>query len=55
MKDWLLTDAIETDEKMATGPAGLGYHSNRSNVLLLERGGHTEARLGEPVRRRCAG
>ena len=33
MKDWLLTGAIETDEKMATDLAGPGYHINRSNLL----------------------
>jgi len=36
MKDWLLTGAIETDEKMATDLAGPGYHINRSNLLVLE-------------------
>ena len=36
MKDWLLTAAIETDEKMATDLAGPGYHINRSNLLVLE-------------------
>jgi len=36
MKDWLLTGAIETDEKMATDLAGPGYHINRSNPLVLE-------------------
>src|SRR5450631_3209223 len=28
--------AIETDEKMAADLAGLGYHINRSNLLVLE-------------------
>jgi hypothetical protein len=32
MKDWLLTGAIETDEKMATDLD----HINRSNLLVLE-------------------
>jgi hypothetical protein len=36
MKDWLLSGAIETDEKMATDLAGPGYHINRSNLLVLE-------------------
>jgi hypothetical protein len=36
MKDWLLTGAIETDEKMATDLSGPGYHINRSNLLVLE-------------------
>ena len=36
MKDWLLTGAIETDEKMAMDLAGPGYHINRSNLLLME-------------------
>ena len=36
MKDWLLTGAIETDEKMATDLAGPGYHINRSNLMVLE-------------------
>src|SRR4249920_592695 len=36
MKDWLLTRAIETDEKMATDLAGPGYHINRGNLLVLE-------------------
>jgi hypothetical protein len=36
MKDWLLTGAIETDEKIATDLAGPGYHINRSNLLVLE-------------------
>src|SRR5713101_3505838 len=36
MKYRLLTGAIETDEKMATDLAGLGYHINRSNLLVLE-------------------
>ena len=36
MKDWLLTGAIETDEKMAPDLAGPGYHINRSNLLVLE-------------------
>src|SRR5882757_638907 len=36
MKDWLLSGAIETDEKMATDLAGPGYHVNRSNLLVLE-------------------
>jgi hypothetical protein len=36
MKDWLLTGAIEKDEKMATDLAGPGYHINRSNLLVLE-------------------
>jgi hypothetical protein len=33
---WLLTGAIETDEKMATDLAGAGYHINRDNLLVLE-------------------
>ena len=37
LKDWLLTGAIETDEKMAMDLAGPGYHINRSNLLVLER------------------
>ena len=36
MKDWLLKGAIESDEKMAADLAGLGYHVNRSNLLVLE-------------------
>jgi hypothetical protein len=36
MKDWLLTGAIETDEKMAMDLAGPGYHINRSTLLVLE-------------------
>jgi hypothetical protein len=36
MKDWLLSGAIEKDEKMATDLAGPGYHINRSNLLVLE-------------------
>ena len=36
MKDWLLTGAIETDEKIAMGLAGPGHHINRSNLLVLE-------------------
>jgi hypothetical protein len=36
MKDWLLTGAIETDEKVAMDLAGPGYHINRSNLLVLE-------------------
>jgi hypothetical protein len=36
MKDWPLTGAIETDEKMATDLAGAGYHINRDNLLVLE-------------------
>jgi hypothetical protein len=36
MKDWLLTGAIETDEKMAMDLAGPGYHIKRSNLLVLE-------------------
>jgi hypothetical protein len=36
MKDWLLHGAIETDEAMAADPAGPGYHSNRSNLMVLE-------------------
>jgi hypothetical protein len=36
MKDWLLTGAIETDEKMATDLAGSGNHINRSNLLVPE-------------------
>ena len=35
-KDWLLTGAVETDEKMAMDLAGPGYHINRSNLLVLE-------------------
>ena len=37
MKDWLFTGAVETDEKMAIDLVGLGYHINRSNLLVLER------------------
>jgi hypothetical protein len=36
MKDWMLTGAIETDEKMAMDLAGPGYHINRSNLLVIE-------------------
>jgi hypothetical protein len=36
MKDWLLSGAIETDEKMATDLGDPGYHINRSNLLVLE-------------------
>ena len=36
VKDWLLSGALETDEKMATDLAGPGYHINRSNLLVLE-------------------
>jgi hypothetical protein len=36
MKDWLLTGAIESGEKMAMDLAGPGYHINRSNLLVLE-------------------
>jgi len=36
MKDWLLSGAIGTDERMATDLAGPGYHINRSNLLVLE-------------------
>ena len=36
MKDWLLTGAVESEEKMATDLAGPGYHINRSNLLVLE-------------------
>ena len=36
MKDWLLTGAVQTDEKMAMDVAGPGYHINRSNLLVLE-------------------
>jgi phage terminase large subunit len=36
MKDWLLTGAIESDEKIAMDLAGPGYHINRSNLLVLE-------------------
>ena len=36
MKDWLLTGAVEPDEKMAMDLAGPGYHINRSNLLVLE-------------------
>ena len=36
MKDWLLSGAIETDEKMAMDLAGPGYHINRSNLLVIE-------------------
>src|SRR4249920_400652 len=35
MKDWLLSGAIERDEKMATDLAGQGYHINRSNLSRL--------------------
>ena len=35
-EDWLLTGAIEKDEKMAMDLAGPGYHINRSNLLVLE-------------------
>ena len=56
MKDWLLTGAIETDEKMAMDLAGPGYHINRSNLLVLEsQGRHAEARPGVARRRRRAG
>ena len=36
MEDWLLHGAIEADEKMAVDLAGPGYHTNRSNLLVLE-------------------
>jgi hypothetical protein len=36
MQDWLLSGAIEIDEKMATDLAGPGYHINRSNLLVPE-------------------
>jgi hypothetical protein len=36
MKDWLLTGAVEPDEKMAMDLASPGYHINRSNLLALE-------------------
>jgi hypothetical protein len=36
MSDWLLIGAIEEDEKVAMDLAGLGYHINRSNLLVLE-------------------
>jgi hypothetical protein len=35
MKDWLLHGAIEADEMIAADLAGLGYHINRSNLLVL--------------------
>ena len=35
MKDWLLTGAIETDEKMAMDLAGPDYHINRCNRGLV--------------------
>ena len=35
-KDYLLTGAIEADEKMASDLAGPGYGINRSNKLVLE-------------------
>ena len=63
MKDWLLTGAIETDEKMATDLAGPGYHINRSNLLVLESKADMQKRgqvspdngdaLAWPLRRRC--
>ena len=36
MKDWLLTGAIETDEKMTMDLAGPRHHINRSNLLVIE-------------------
>src|SRR5678809_1375671 len=36
MKDWLLSGAIETDEKMTTDLGGPGHHINRSNLFVLE-------------------
>jgi hypothetical protein len=36
MKNWVVTGAIENDEKMAMDLAGPGYHINRSNLLVLE-------------------
>jgi hypothetical protein len=36
MKDWLLTGAGETNEKIATELAGPGYYINRGNRLVLE-------------------
>jgi phage terminase large subunit len=36
MKDWLLTNAIETDEKMTMDLAGPGPHINRSKLLVAE-------------------
>ena len=36
IKDWMLTGAIETDEKMAMDLAGPGYHINCSNLLVIE-------------------
>jgi hypothetical protein len=44
MQDWLLSGAIETDEKMATDLAGPGYHINRSNLLVLESKGGMQKR-----------
>jgi hypothetical protein len=56
MKDWLLSGAIETDEKMAADLAGPGYHMNRSNLLVLEsKADMQEARAGLARRRRRAG
>ena len=37
MKDWLLTGAIETDEKMATDLAGPGYHINGATCCCWNR------------------
>jgi hypothetical protein len=56
IKDWLLTGAVETDEKMAMDLAGPGYHINRSNPPVLEeQGRHAEAWAGFPRRWRRAG
>src|SRR6266849_7553945 len=64
MKDWLLSGAIKTDEKMATDLAGPGYHINRSNLFgagkqggtcrsAAKRRPTTETRWRRPLRRRC--
>jgi hypothetical protein len=44
MKDWLLSGAIETDEKLALDLASPGYHINRSNLLVLESKGDMQKR-----------
>jgi hypothetical protein len=48
MKDWLLSGAIETDEKMAMDLAGPGYHINRNNLLAMEQGGHSKRGQASP-------
>jgi hypothetical protein len=56
MKDWLLSGAIGTDEKMATDLAGPGYHINRSNLFVLESKVDMQKRdQASPRQRRRAG